>query len=150
MAVEETTERRPGARRSRRPKEDREAKTVAESATPPAEAPAAEAPAAEAPPADVETADTIPVATSVVRLEPGLYAVEIVTDANSPETDAGHSAAIWLSQVPSGPGRSIDVLSPGGTGDQWLNGTDRIVAVRAPSGGALLTATMFGSSDRPP
>lgn len=90
------------------------------------------------------------VASSVTRLEPGLYAIEIVPGGPSPaEGEDPGSAAVWLAQASSGAG-IIDVLSVEASGDQWLVGPGKVAAVRSPPGGGMLIATSFGSPDRPP
>ena len=99
---------------------------------------------------DAGLADTLPVATSVVRLDPGLYAVEITTEPAPAEDGASRPPLVWVAQAPSGPGARLDLLTAGGSGDQWLDATDKIVAVRSPAGGTILMATAFGSPDRPP
>jgi hypothetical protein len=95
--------------------------------------------------------EATPVATGVIRLEQGLYAIEIVT-APEPVDDVAalHRQPVWLTQTPPGPSGALDVLSAGGGGDQWLQGKEKIIAVRAPRGGALLMATVFGLRGRPP
>jgi hypothetical protein len=106
--------------------------------------------AAVAPPSSsanvTDAVETIPVATSVVTLEAGLHAIQIVTESS----DESGTRPVWVAQVPGTGNDPLEVFSASGSGDQWVDGAKKIVAVRVPSGGALLTATVFGSPDRPP
>lgn len=99
---------------------------------------------------DAGLTNTLPVATSVVRLDPGLYAVEITAEPTAEDGGTPRPPLVWLAQAPSGPGPRLDLLTVGGSGDQWLDDTDKIVAVRSPASGSILMATAFGSPDRPP
>ncbi|HVH82469.1 MAG TPA: hypothetical protein VM782_23945 [Stellaceae bacterium] len=81
-----------------------------------------------------------------MRLEPGLYAIEVV--AGDTPAEAEGTLPIWLAQVPSD--YPPDMLSADARGDQWLTGSDKIVAIRAPAGGAIVTATAFGTADQAP
>ena len=111
---------------------------------------------AEAPPSShvnaTDVVETVPVATSVVTLEMGLHAVQIVTGfaGSKPPDDEDAAWPVWLTQVPGGRNDPLEIISANGSGDQWVEGTKKIVAVRVPSGGAVLTATVFGAPDRPP
>src|SRR5579863_9050421 len=99
--------------------------------------------------ASTQLGETLPIAASVVRLEPGLYVVEIRTDAASSDSGDRAQPSLWVSEASSSAVRRLDILSTTRTGDQWLEPGENVVAVRA-SSDALLTATILGSALRPP
>lgn len=95
---------------------------------------------------DPVVTETIPVTACVVRLAPGLFAVEIVNGAAN-ASDGGRPLA-WLGEfAPEGNG--IEVLSARGSGAQWLPAGTTSLAIRAPEAGRLLMATAFGSARAP-
>lgn len=100
--------------------------------------------------AATNTEETLPVASSVVKLEPGLFAVEIITDSNTPAGVDVPIPLVWLTHRCSDPGNRLYVLSPDGIGDQWVTAPGRQVAVRVPAGGAVLMAAAVGSADHRP
>ena len=89
--------------------------------------------------------ETLPVAACVVRLEPGLFAVEIVDEVAA----AGSGEPrVWLGPFGAESG-SVDVLSAGGGGAQWLPVNTTGLAVRASKAGQLLMAAAFDATAAP-
>jgi hypothetical protein len=121
---------------------------MAATASPPPPSPET-APARNQPKLTLQTAvgndaiilETLPVAASVIRLDPGLYAAQIVADG------ADEPGQRLL--VSSGSGTQLDLLSAAGGGDQWFEGDGGIVAVRVPADGAWLTVTAIGTASPP-
>lgn len=91
--------------------------------------------------------DAQPVVAAIAALGPGLYAVEVAAGSDG---EAEPPPRVWLAQLPSDGGGSLQLLSAAGEGAQWLDGTGSLVAVRVSDGAALLSATAFGSAERAP
>jgi len=94
--------------------------------------------------------ETIPISASVVRLEPGLFAVEVAGATAPPSAAAGKEGPwIWLGQFAPEIGEGLVTLSAQGSGAQWLQAGTTRVAIHVPKAGQLLGAMSLGSSVAP-
>lgn len=93
---------------------------------------------------DYIAAETLPVTACIVRLEPGLFAVDI---ANKTPTAGGEEPTIWLG--PFGADSRVDILSARAGGAQWLTANSAGLAVGASGSGGLIMATAFGATAAP-
>ena len=88
--------------------------------------------------------EMVPVVASVVRLEPGLFAVDVANATEPPSPPL-----IWLGQFAPESGERLAVLSTQGSGAQWLGASRTRLAIRVPTAGQLFGAMSFGSSAAP-
>ena len=85
--------------------------------------------------------ETLQVTAVVVRLSRGLHAAEIApADAIGSE-----KSSTWFGRFPVSALENLDVLTAGGSGDQWLPGEPTPVVIRSARAGGWLMAATFGA-----
>jgi hypothetical protein len=88
---------------------------------------------------------------SVIRLEQGLYALEIAGTTRPPGQLSG--AALPLIQVSAPPGGqtgSIEIIGASGDAGAWIGHEGGTVVVKSPPGGGSIWVTAFGNPDDAP
>jgi len=91
---------------------------------------------------------------SIIRLEEGLYALEIDATPGFPRRLSGVALpAVQLSTPPAEPSRSIEIIGTSSGAAAWIGHEGGTVVVKAPPGGGSLWLTAFGPLEdaiRPP
>ena len=82
---------------------------------------------------------------SIVRLEEGLYVLDISATPGLPGRRSGVGLpAIHLSAPPPGPSRSVEIIGTSGDAATWIGHDGGTVVVKSPPGGGDLWVTAYG------
>jgi hypothetical protein len=85
---------------------------------------------------------------SIVRLEEGLYALDISATPGLPSRRSGVALpAIHLSAPPAGRNASVEIIGASGEAAAWIGHDGGTVVVKSPPGGGNLWVTAYGFPD---
>ena len=82
---------------------------------------------------------------SIVRLEEGLYVLDISATPGLPSRRSGVALpAVHLSAPPAGPSRPVEIIGTSGDAATWIGHDGGTVVVKSPPGGGDLWVTAYG------
>jgi hypothetical protein len=88
---------------------------------------------------------------TVIRLEPGLYALEIAGTPDLPGRISNRALpVIQVSAPPGGQAGCVEIIGASGDAAQWIGHGGGTVVVKSPPGGGSVWVTAFGDPDDAP
>jgi hypothetical protein len=88
---------------------------------------------------------------TVIRLDPGLYALEIAGRPDLPGRISNRAPpVIQVSAPPAGQAGCVEIIGASGDGAQWIAHGGGTVVVKSPPGGGSVWITAFGDPDDAP
>ncbi len=88
---------------------------------------------------------------TVIRLDPGLYALEIAGRPDLPGRISNRALpVIQVSAPPGGQAGCVEIIGASGDGAQWIAHGGGTVVVKSPPGGGSVWITAFGDPDDAP